>query len=63
VKQGVDNAAQRLQQEGKKTSLLSGRSQRAVSEANRKSRRPRNPPPKCAGASNRRTRLVTLPTR
>ena len=36
VKQGVDNAAQRLQQEGKKTSLLSGRSQRAVSEAQQK---------------------------
>jgi hypothetical protein len=36
VKQGVDNAAQRLQQEGKKTSLLSGRSQRAVGEAQQK---------------------------
>ncbi len=36
VKQGVDNAAQKLQQEGQKTSLLSGRSQRAVSEAQQK---------------------------
>ena len=30
VKQGVDDAAQKLQQEGQKTSLLSGRSQRSV---------------------------------
>ncbi len=36
VKQGLDNAAQKLQQEGQKTSLLSGRSQRAVSEAQQK---------------------------
>jgi hypothetical protein len=36
VKQGVDNAAQKLQQEGRKTSLLSGRSQRSVSEAQQK---------------------------
>jgi hypothetical protein len=36
VKQGVDNAAQKLQQEGQKTSLLSGRSQRSVSEAQQK---------------------------
>src|SRR4029078_6826739 len=36
VKQGVDNAAQKLQQEGQKTSLLSGRSQRAVAEAQQK---------------------------
>jgi hypothetical protein len=36
VKQGVDNAAQKLQQEGQKTSLLSGRSQRAMSEAQQK---------------------------
>jgi hypothetical protein len=33
VKQGLDNAAQKLQKEGQKTSLLSGRSQRSVSEA------------------------------
>jgi Domain of unknown function (DUF4175)/Bacterial Ig domain len=36
VKQGVDNTAQKLQQEGQKTSLLSGRSQRSVSEAQQK---------------------------
>jgi hypothetical protein len=36
VKQGLDNAAQKLQQEGNKTSLLSGRSQRSVSEAQQK---------------------------
>jgi hypothetical protein len=36
VKQGLDNAAQRLQNEGQKTSLLSGRSQRAVAEAQQK---------------------------
>ena len=36
VKQGVDNTAQKLQQEGQKTSLLSGRSQRAVGEAQQK---------------------------
>jgi hypothetical protein len=36
VKQGVDDAAQKLQQEGQKTSLLSGRSQRSVSEAQQK---------------------------
>jgi hypothetical protein len=36
VKQGLDNAAQRLQQEGQKTSLLSGRSQRSVTEAQQK---------------------------
>src|SRR5262245_38903204 len=36
VKQGLDNSAQKLQQEGQKTSLLSGRSQRAVSEAQQK---------------------------
>jgi hypothetical protein len=36
VKQGLDNAAQKLQQEGQKTSLLSGRSQRSVSEAQQK---------------------------
>jgi hypothetical protein len=36
VKQGLDNAAQKLQAEGQKTSLLSGRSQRAVSEAQQK---------------------------
>ena len=36
VKQGVDNTAQRLQQEGQKTSLLSGRSQRSVAEAQQK---------------------------
>ena len=36
VKQGLDNAAQKLQQEGQKTSLLSGRSQRAVAEAEQK---------------------------
>jgi hypothetical protein len=36
VKQGIDNAAQKLQQEGQKTNLLSGRSQRAVSEAQQK---------------------------
>jgi hypothetical protein len=36
VKQGVDNAAQKLQQEGQKTSLLSGRSQRSVAEAQQK---------------------------
>jgi hypothetical protein len=36
VKQGIDNASQKLQQEGQKTSLLSGRSQRAMSEAQQK---------------------------
>ena len=36
VKQGLDNAAQKLQQEGQKTSLLSGRSQRAMGEAQQK---------------------------
>jgi hypothetical protein len=36
VKQGLDNAAQKLQQEGQKTSLLSGRSERSVSEAQQK---------------------------
>lgn len=36
VKQGLDNAAQKLQQEGQKTSLLSGRSQRSVQEAQQK---------------------------
>ncbi len=36
VKQGLDNAAQRLQQEGQKTSLLSGRSERSVTEAQQK---------------------------
>jgi hypothetical protein len=36
VKQGLDNAAQRLQSEGQKTSLLSGRSQRSVAEAQQK---------------------------
>ncbi|HEY5061322.1 MAG TPA: Ig-like domain-containing protein, partial [Gemmatimonadaceae bacterium] len=36
VKQGLDNAAQKLQQEGQKTSLLSGRSERSVSEAQEK---------------------------
>jgi len=36
VKQGVDNAAQKLQQEGQKTSLLSGRSQRSMTEAQQK---------------------------
>jgi hypothetical protein len=36
VKQGLDNAAQKLQQEGQKTSLLSGRSQRSVGEAQQK---------------------------
>ena len=36
VKQGLDDAAQKLQQEGQKTSLLSGRSQRAVAEAQQK---------------------------
>ena len=36
VKQGLDNSAQKLQQEGQKTSLLSGRSQRSVSEAQQK---------------------------
>jgi hypothetical protein len=36
VKQGVDNTAQKLQQEGQKTSLLSGRSQRSMSEAQQK---------------------------
>jgi hypothetical protein len=36
VKQGLDNAAQKLQKEGQKTSLLSGRSQRSVSEAQQK---------------------------
>jgi hypothetical protein len=36
VKQGLDNTAQKLQQEGEKTSLLSGRSERAMSEAQQK---------------------------
>jgi hypothetical protein len=36
VKQGLDNSAQKLQQEGQKTSLLSGRSQRSVAEAQQK---------------------------
>lgn len=36
VKQGLDDAAKRLQQEGQKTSLLSGRSERAVAEAQQK---------------------------
>jgi hypothetical protein len=36
VKQGLDNAAQRLQKESQKTSLLSGRSDRSVSEAQQK---------------------------
>ena len=33
VKQGVDKTAERMQKEGQKTSLLSGRAQRAMSEA------------------------------
>ena len=36
VKQGLDNASQKLSQEGQKTSLLSGRSQRAMTEAQQK---------------------------
>jgi hypothetical protein len=36
VKQGLDDAAKRLEQEGQKTSLLSGRSERAVAEAQQK---------------------------
>jgi hypothetical protein len=36
VKQGLDDAAQKLQQEGQKTSLLSGRSERSVAEAQQK---------------------------
>jgi hypothetical protein len=36
LKQGMDQTAQRLQQEGQKSSLLSGRSQRAVNEAQQK---------------------------
>lgn len=36
VKQGVDNASQKLQSEGQKTSLLSGRSQRSMAEAQQK---------------------------
>jgi hypothetical protein len=36
IKQGLDNAAQKLQQESQKTSLLSGRSQRSMSEAQQK---------------------------
>jgi hypothetical protein len=36
IKQGLDNAAAKLNQEGQKTSLLSGRSQRSVSEAQQK---------------------------
>jgi hypothetical protein len=36
VKQGLDNAAAKLEKEGQKTSLLSGRSQRSVSEAQQK---------------------------
>ena len=33
IKQGVDKTAERMQKEGQKTSLLSGRSQRAMAEA------------------------------
>ena len=36
VKQGVDQTAERLQKEGQKSSLLSGRSQRAMSDAKQK---------------------------
>jgi hypothetical protein len=36
IKQGLDNATQKLQQEGQKTSLLSGRSQRSMTEAQQK---------------------------
>ena len=36
VKQGVDEAAQRMQKAGQKSQLLSGRSQRAMSEAQQK---------------------------
>jgi hypothetical protein len=36
IKQGLDAASQRLQKEAQKSSLLSGRSQRAVSEAQQK---------------------------
>jgi hypothetical protein len=36
IKQGLDNAAQKLQEESQKTSLLSGRSQRSVAEAQQK---------------------------
>jgi hypothetical protein len=36
VKQGVDKTAERMQKEGQKTSLLSGRAQRAMSEAQQK---------------------------
>jgi hypothetical protein len=36
IKQGVDDAAQKLAQEAQKTSLLSGRSQRSVAEAQQK---------------------------
>ena len=36
VKQGVDQTADRLQKEGRKSSLLSGRSQRAMNEAKQK---------------------------
>lgn len=36
IKQGLDNSAQKLQQEGQKTSLLSGRSQRSMAEAQQK---------------------------
>ena len=36
VKQGLDEAAQRLQREAQKSTLLSGRSQRAVNEAQQK---------------------------
>jgi len=36
IKQGLDNSAQKLQQEGQKTSLLSGRSQRSMTEAQQK---------------------------
>lgn len=36
VKQGLDEAAQRLENESRKTSLLSGRSQRAMAEAQQK---------------------------
>ncbi|MEO6878079.1 MAG: Ig-like domain-containing protein, partial [Gemmatimonadaceae bacterium] len=36
VKQGLDNSAAKLQQQGQKSSLLSGRSERAVAEAQQK---------------------------
>ena len=60
VKQGVDNAAQRLQQEGQKTSLLSGRSQRSVSEAQQKVAQATQPTADARRlASRRRARWVT----